>query len=145
MKRGYWLTRTFAIFHGGELPDQCEENSAHTSFDVAPRSTIEKYVKEMYVIKNAVDADYRKCDPQSLALVFIVLAVGSLHNLELAPNDPSTEEYLTLSKRCLAKSDFLTRSTIAGIQTLVGPSPGCKHRRSTLMTQHIMAHYHLYE
>jgi hypothetical protein len=77
-------------------------------------------VKEIYLVKTAISPDYRTIEPQGLALIFIVLAMGSLHNLELAPNDPCAEEYLSLSKSCLAKSDFLTRSTIAGIQTLVG-------------------------
>jgi hypothetical protein len=119
------LTRTFGISHGGELFCRRRDHVTDTSFDIAPKSTIERLVTEIYVVKNAVNPKYRAVDPQSLALIFIVLAVGSLHNLELAPNDPSAEEYLSLSKRCLAKSDFLTRSNIAGIQALVRPSLGC--------------------
>lgn len=93
--------------------------SAYSSFDVAPRPTIEKLINETYAVKHAKPLDYRAVDPQYLALLFIILAIGSLHNLELPPNDPSADEYLELSKRCLAKADFLTRSNIAGIQTLV--------------------------
>jgi len=91
----------------------------YISFDVAPRPSIEKLIDEMYHVKNATSPDHRAVDPQCLALLFIILAIGSLHNLELPPNDPSAEEYLEMSKRCLAKTDFLTRSTLAGIQTLV--------------------------
>lgn len=60
-----------------------------------------------------------RIDCQKLALLFIIFAMGSLHSLELPPNDPSGEEYLDLAKRSLAKTDFLTNSTIAGVQTLV--------------------------
>lgn len=92
---------------------------AHGSFDVAPRPIIEKVINETYAVKTAKSPEFRAVDPQSLALLFIILAMGSLHNLELPPNDPSADEFLELSKRSLAKADFLTRSNIAGIQTLV--------------------------
>ncbi|WVQ84771.1 hypothetical protein IAT38_006928 [Cryptococcus sp. DSM 104549] len=57
--------------------------------------------------------------PQDLALLYIVLAMGSYYNLELPPDDPSIEEYLALSKMCLAKGDFMANNTISGLQTLL--------------------------
>jgi hypothetical protein len=56
---------------------------------------------------------------EQLALVYIILAMGSYYSLEVAPDDSSVEEYLTLSQACLSKADFLSNNTIAGIQTLV--------------------------
>jgi hypothetical protein len=55
-----------------------------------------------------------------LALLYIVFAMGSYYNLELPPDDSSVEEYLELSRSCLAKGDFLANNTIAALQTLVG-------------------------
>ena len=66
-------------------------------------------------------------DLQALALVFMVLAMGTLHNLELAPNDPVAESYVAMAKTCLVKDSFMIKNTIAGVQTL-----------------NIMAHYNLY-
>ena len=56
----------------------------------------------------------------------MVLALGTLHNLELSPNDPIADEYVALAKTCLVKDHFLTKNTIAGVQTL-----------------NVMAHYNL--
>jgi hypothetical protein len=89
------------------------------SFDVAPRSTMGDLITEVYSVRGASEVSRSHLDPQRLALLFIILAIGSLHNLELPANDPSADEYLELAKRSLSKSDFLTHCTIAGIQTLV--------------------------
>lgn len=56
---------------------------------------------------------------QSLALVFITLALGAFQNLELPPNDPLAEEFFSLSKSALAKGQFMVHNTIAAVQTLV--------------------------
>ena len=56
---------------------------------------------------------------QRLALLFIILAMGALHNLELLPDDSVAGDYLQLAKTCLVKGDFMTNNTIAGVQTLV--------------------------
>lgn len=111
---------------------------AKNSFDVAPRPTMEALINDMYSLKRASALSRSLLDPQRLALLFIILAIGSLHNLELPPNDPSADEYLDLAKRSLAKSDFMTHCTIAGVQTLVsGKAP------KRLIAKHVMAHYHL--
>lgn len=65
-------------------------------------------------------AEERRVDIQQLGLLFIVLALGATHNLELAQDDPISEELCSLAKCCLAKGQFMTRNTLAGVQTLVG-------------------------
>lgn len=89
------------------------------SFDVAPRTTVQPWFDQLYAYKAGRWQAGERVDCQRLALVFIILAMGALHSLELPPNDPSAEEYLDLAKRSLAKTDFLTHSTLAGVQTLV--------------------------
>ncbi len=48
----------------------------------------------------------------------IVLAVGTLLNLEIPPHDPSAERYYQLSKTCLAMGDFLHHNTLVSVQAL---------------------------
>ena len=60
----------------------------------------------------------RRVGYQRLALLYIVFALGTVHSLEVSPNDPSSEVYLGLAKRCLAKGDFMRNNTIAGVQAL---------------------------
>jgi hypothetical protein len=61
-----------------------------------------------------------------LALVFVVLAMGALHHLELQPDDPMAEEFLAAARACLTKGNFLVYNTVPCVQTL-----------------HLMAHVHL--
>ncbi|GMK58493.1 hypothetical protein CspeluHIS016_0505250 [Cutaneotrichosporon spelunceum] len=61
---------------------------------------------------------------QGLALVYITLGMGALHNLELPPNDPLAQEFFSLAKSALAKGQFMIHNTLAAVQTL-----------------HIMAHF----
>lgn len=56
---------------------------------------------------------------QQMALLLVIFAMGTLYNLELAPNDSSAEEYFAMSKTCLAKGNFMVHNTLAGVQTLV--------------------------
>lgn len=56
---------------------------------------------------------------QEIALVFILLAQGTIFNIELPTYDPSVEEWLQLSERALVKGKFLSVHTVAGLQTLV--------------------------
>lgn len=60
-----------------------------------------------------------KVHPQELALVFILLAQGTLFSLELPLNDPAAEDWLHLSERALVKGNFFANNTIPGVQTLV--------------------------
>lgn len=59
---------------------------------------------------------------QEIALVFIIIAQGTMFNIEMANDDSSVEEWLQLSERALVKGDFLSNNTVAGLQTLVGIS-----------------------
>lgn len=95
------------------------------SFDVAPRSSVQPIFDEMYDFREGRFGSGGRPDCQRLALLYIIFAVGALHSLELPANDPSAEEYLDLSKRSLAKTDFLTHSTVAAVQTLVRIVPLC--------------------
>lgn len=60
-----------------------------------------------------------RISPQELALVFMLMAVGALHNLELLPNDQLSEELFALAKKALSKGKFLDHNTLAGVRTLV--------------------------
>lgn len=62
---------------------------------------------------------YSRVDVQQLALLFAVLALGASHNLEFSPDDPIAEDYCEASRNCLVKGNFMTHSTLAGVQTLV--------------------------
>lgn len=69
----------------------------------------------------------RRIDHHELALIFVVLAMGTLHDLELGSNDHSALEYLSLSKQSLSRGNFMQHNTIVAVQTL-----------------HTMAHVHLH-
>lgn len=62
---------------------------------------------------------YSKNDVQQLALLFALLALGASHNLEFSPDDPIAEDYCEAARACLVKGNFMTHSTLAGVQTLV--------------------------
>lgn len=85
---------------------------------------------------------YAKVDVQQLATLFAVLAIGATHNLELSPDDLVAEEYCESARSCLVKGNFMTHSTLAGVQTLVS-CPGPIRRDEKLMRQSLMAHYQL--
>ncbi|WVR04222.1 hypothetical protein IAU60_001222 [Kwoniella sp. DSM 27419] len=85
--------------------------------DTAPRRFFQPVFDKIY---DSVEARaHRQVHPQQLALLFAILAMGTLQNLELPPHDPSADEYLALAKGCLTKGDFLNNNTIAGVQTLI--------------------------
>ncbi|WWC88880.1 uncharacterized protein L201_003795 [Kwoniella dendrophila CBS 6074] len=93
-------------------------------FDVVPRQSFKPIFDRIY--SAVMSSQQQRVVSQELALLYIILALGALHSLELRPNDPSAENYCNLSKACLAKGDFLVHTTLAGVQTL-----------------HIMGHYML--
>lgn len=53
-----------------------------------------------------------------LGLVFAVLAMGTLHDLELEPNDALATEYLEMARQSLTRGNFLQDNTIAALQAL---------------------------
>lgn len=57
-----------------------------------------------------------------MALVFIVLAQGTLYSLELPNIDASAEDWLRLAESALVKGNFLATNTLMGAQTLVSGS-----------------------
>ncbi|WVQ83747.1 hypothetical protein IAT38_005891 [Cryptococcus sp. DSM 104549] len=104
----------------------------------APRRTFQPIFDRVF---NAANREHpeQSVHLQQLALVYMILAMGTVHNIELPPHDPTAEEYLALGKGCLTKGDFLNHGTIPGVQALVsGMSEG-----TALTVQVTMAHYYL--
>jgi hypothetical protein len=89
---------------------------------VAPKALFTKTFHRVY---SCLDSEFPPpaVDPQEIALVFIILAQGTMFNIEMPSFDPSVEEWLHLSERALVKGDFLSNNTVAGLQTLVGLNP----------------------
>ncbi|CAK9787335.1 unnamed protein product [Cutaneotrichosporon oleaginosum] len=84
--------------------------------DVAPRTGVQPIFERAYGLDAESDA---KVHPQQLALLFIILAMGALHNPALPPHDPGAEHHLAAARWCLVKGDFIGHNTIAGLQALV--------------------------
>lgn len=55
---------------------------------------------------------------QLLALLYIVLALGSMLNLEAAADDPACMNFYKLSQRCLVSGNFLVNNSLTTVQTL---------------------------
>lgn len=55
---------------------------------------------------------------QLLALLYIVLALGSLTNMELAPDDPASMAFYRLSQQSLVAGKFLVNNSLTTVQTL---------------------------
>lgn len=56
----------------------------------------------------------------NLAVLFLVLALGSLLNLDAPPHSPQAMQYYQLGRASLALESILEEQSIAGIQALVG-------------------------
>ncbi|KAK9350906.1 hypothetical protein V1523DRAFT_418316 [Lipomyces doorenjongii] len=93
--------------------------------DVAPKKPFEKTFDRVYSLLDGRHS-FSQVNPQEVALVFIIMAQGTMFNIEMANNDSSAEDWLHLSELALVKGDFLSNNTVAGLQTL-----------------HLMAHLHL--
>lgn len=89
------------------------------SHDVAPRSQFERTFDRVYKISGSGTSS--PISPQEIALVFIVMAQGTMFNIEMPNFDSSAEDWLHLAERALVKGDFLSNNTLAGVQTLVRP------------------------
>lgn len=94
--------------------------------DVVPRSSFDRTFERVYSLVDGLVAVTPTVNPQEIALVFSVVALGTMYNIELPYRDPSIEEWLHLSERALVKGEFLSNNMLAGLQTL-----------------HLMAHIHL--
>lgn len=114
------------------------------SHDVAPRISFEKTFDSVYSLKHD-SSSVPRVNPQEVALVFIILAQGTMFNIEMPNYDPSIEDWLHLSELALVKGEFLSNNMVAGLQTLVS----CSVLRSEApgstadIIQHLMAHLHL--
>jgi hypothetical protein len=97
------------------------------------------FVEKAYAAKAMLDT-YSRIDVQQLATLFAVLALGASHNLELSPDDQIAEDYCESARNCLVRGNFMTHSTLAGVQTLVGHFNKQAHQ---LTSQSLMAHYQL--
>ncbi|GKZ24450.1 hypothetical protein AbraIFM66951_010458 [Aspergillus brasiliensis] len=115
------------------LPPQEEAQTLVASYyrycawhhDVAPRPTFDKTFDRVYTTSRGTSLS-PPVNPQEIALVFIILAQGTMYNIEMPNYDPSAEEWLHLSELALVKGRFLSNNMVAGLQTL-----------------HLMAHLHL--
>ncbi|WVQ84767.1 hypothetical protein IAT38_006924 [Cryptococcus sp. DSM 104549] len=88
--------------------------------DIAPYEQVQPIFDLIYdQVKRLPHVSGKDVPPQELALLYSVFAMGAYYNLELPPDDPSIEEYLSMAKMCLAKGDFLSNNTMSGLQTLI--------------------------
>ncbi|KIR39584.1 hypothetical protein I307_01466 [Cryptococcus deuterogattii 99/473] len=96
-------------------------------YNVCPRSEFLPIYEEMYLLRiTSVNSPTEplqrlgrgKINYQDLGLVFMILAFGTLHCLELAPNDPTAYELASVAQIALSKGDLLSRPSISGLQAL---------------------------
>lgn len=98
-----------------------EKKLTSPSHDVAPKGPFEKTFDRVY--KRAESGSSSPpINPQEIALVFIIMAQGTMFNIEMPDCDSSAEDWLHLSERALVKGHFLSNNTVAGLQTLVSES-----------------------
>ncbi|SPO00337.1 uncharacterized protein DNG_03182 [Cephalotrichum gorgonifer] len=86
--------------------------------DVAPKAWFKKTFDRVYKRAEGGHA-HPPINPQDIALVFIIMAQGTIFNIELPYFDPSVEDWLHLSERALVKGDILSNNMVAGLQTLL--------------------------
>jgi len=87
------------------------------SYNICPRPSFEPTLNATLDAQSS--SSEIRVNPQQIALIYIVLAVGTLFNLEVLPHHPSANRYFRLSQQSLCKGDFLNRNTVAGLQTVV--------------------------
>ncbi|CVL07393.1 uncharacterized protein FMAN_14333 [Fusarium mangiferae] len=85
--------------------------------DVAPKPAFEKTFNRVFK-RTESDSTSPHVNAQEIALVFIIMAQGTMFNIEMPNCDSSAEEWLRLSERALVKGEFLSNNTLAGLQTL---------------------------
>lgn len=120
MKHGSWWNRTTDIAPGSKLstPLQRIASLQVLSHDVAPKTMFEPIFERVFTLTGG-RVPSSPVNPQEIGLVFIVLAQGTMFNIEMPSCDPSVEEWLHLSERALVKGDFLSTNMLAGVQTVV--------------------------
>ncbi|KAI9877347.1 MAG: hypothetical protein M1823_007117, partial [Watsoniomyces obsoletus] len=85
--------------------------------DVAPKPNFEKTFDRVYTLSNGTSSS-PAVNAQEIALVFIIMAQGTLYNIEMPAFDSSADHWLHLSELALVKGDFLSNNTLHGLQTL---------------------------
>jgi hypothetical protein len=98
--------------------EQLETRLTSSSHDVAPKPSFEKTFDRVYSLANRCSLS-APVSAQEIALVFIIMAQGTMYNIEMPSHDPSANEWLHLSERALIKGNFLSNNMVAGLQTLV--------------------------
>ena len=71
-----------------------------------------------YIVLEACNRTAPSMAYQRLALVYIVLALGSKMNPEIQPDDPSSQRYYQFSQECLSLGNFLVDNSLITVQTL---------------------------
>ncbi|KAK2600059.1 hypothetical protein QQS21_005223 [Conoideocrella luteorostrata] len=87
--------------------------------DVAPKASFEETFDRVFKRAENVSPSL-PINPQEIALVFIIMAQGTMFNIEMPNCDSSAENWLHHSERALVKGEFLSNNTVAGLQTLMG-------------------------
>ncbi|KAJ3549622.1 hypothetical protein NM208_g411 [Fusarium decemcellulare] len=85
--------------------------------NVAPKPSFEKTFDRVFKRAESGSSS-TPINPQEIALVFIIMAQGTMFNIEMPNCDSSAQEWLCLSERALVKGEFLSNNTVAGLQTL---------------------------
>ncbi|GFZ43075.1 hypothetical protein JCM24511_00793 [Saitozyma sp. JCM 24511] len=103
--------------------------NTHNSYDVVPRTKLDAYTAAFYAEQISPTSWTQDTHPHKLALVFIILSIGSL----LAPDVDShhneeSQTFFEAAEVALSIVNFMKEHTTASVQTL-----------------HIMANYHLYD
>lgn len=121
-KPGHWQNRIIDIAPGSKYSylKVVSIPITNISHDVAPRTQFELTFNRVYSLAER-NVTASRVDPQEIALVFIIMAQGTIFNIEMPYYDSSAEEWLHLSERALVKGEFLSNNTVAGVQTLVSP------------------------
>ena len=114
------LTRISGTLAGRTFPHHISNVYRLTHrYEIIARHTLNAFVEKAYIAKGMSDNVHSRLDVQQLATLFAVLALGASHNLELSPDDQIAEDYCESARNCLVKGNFMTHSTLAGVQTLV--------------------------
>jgi hypothetical protein len=87
-------------------------------FDEARRKLRERSTMPDHSLLN--DSDFHR-----LALLYVVLAYGTLMNTERPPHHPLALVYCSLSQRCLAAGRFLVSNTLTALQAMVSRTGSC--------------------
>ncbi len=59
--------------------------------------------------------------PHNLSILFMVLAIGSLVDLDAPPHSPQSMQFYQLGRAALTLESILEEQTIPGVQALVSP------------------------